>query len=1014
MGSQAARRLLAAFCLVAAAAGLQYFRTAGAQADDTLALQFTIGDPAGGTGPGQFIFPFGIAVDSTGRLIVTDSEEYDLGDLDGDGDYDEVYRAGNRLQAFHPDGTFEAVIGGMGSEEGQFWYATGVAVDALDQIIVADSGNSRIQILSPASAPGGPQFLAELGSFGNFDPLDPSSEPGPPPYDRFYFPTSVAVKPETRLLDPTDGAGRLAIVDNGNHRVVVLNSQLGPVLEFGGHTSDDNPPGTFEYPWGVAIDVQGLFYVSDPSNHRVQVFGQDGGFLWAFGSDETSPVPFAGDLSSPSALAFDLGGRLLVADSDRSRVLRVDITNDIGSGSALPRCSDVGASVALHECQVLASDGRHFESLVLGGFGTGDADFQYAQGVGADAQGRVIVVDTDQHLVKVFQPARIEITAVSAAVGPSGGRVGEAVSLEATVANRGGSALTVTLDVNASLSGTLTGDLSTPLAPGAEHTFALTFVPEHDGALTFTIGAEGQHGGGVRVPAAPVTTSPAIVIAPALFPKLLATVNADRPSAGIDEPIVVTITLVNSGDTVFHTIEPVVTFPPGLVTPADTPAHDLSPLAPGTRQLTYYYTAAEEGVVTFTATVNAAYDDAFGSHAYPTQTASSGPVRIVADTQPPATTVTLSAQPDPSGWHRAPFTVTLTAADGGGSGVATITYRVIGIQSYSSTTTSNPVTIPISAAFQGPTTLTFFATDANGNTEQTQTRQYLLDSVAPDMGRVGVSPAPNAAGWHRTDVVVSFVAGDGASGIASVTLPVTLTTEGAGQVVRGTARDQAGNESHAEAVLNIDKTPPALAFTLSSPPNASGWHSQPVTVTFSATDQPGLSGVASVSQPQTVSADGIVTITGTATDVAGNTSAVPVTIRMDRTPPGVTCGTASGGVVWPPNHKMVPWSTYVVVQDLTSQPAGFLLTAVGSSEPDNGGADGNTTRDIQGFVIGTPDTYGFIRAERAGTGEGRIYSLLYEGRDLAGNVAACTVVTPQVPHDQGRRAAEPATNKKKK
>jgi hypothetical protein len=665
---------------------------------------------------------------------------------------------------------------------------------------------------------------------------------------------------------------------------------------------------------------------------------------------------------------------------------------------------------------VLVSDGRHFESLVLGGFGTGDAHFQYAQGVGADAQGRVIVVDTDQHLVKVFQPARIEITAVSAAAEPGGGRVAEPVSLEATVANRGGSALTVTLDVNASLSGTLTGDLSAPLAAGAEHTFVLTFVPEHDGALTFTIGAEGLHSSGVRVPAAPATTSPAIVIAPALFPKLLATVSADRTSAGIDEPIVVTVTLVNSGDTVFHTIEPVVTFPPGLVAPAATPAHDLSPLASGTtRHLTYYYTAAQEGVVTFTATVNAAYDDAFGSHAYPTQTASSGPVRIVADNQPPVTTVALSAQPDVSGWHRAPFTVTLTADDGSGSGVVTITYQVIGIELYSSTTTSNPVTIPIPESYQGSTTVTFFATDANGNTEQTQTRQYRLDSVPPAIGRIDVSPAPNAAGWHRTDVVVSFVAGDVASGIAYVTPPVTVTTEGAGQIVRGTARDQAGNESHAEAVLNIDKTPPALAFTLSSPPNVNGWHNQPVTVTFSATDQPGLSGVASVSQPQTVSADGIFTITGTATDVAGNTSVVPVTIRMDRTRPTVTCGTASGGIVWPPNHKMVPWSTYVVVQDLTSQPAGFLLTAVGSSEPDNGGGDGNTTRDIQGFVVGTPDTYGFIRSERAGTGEGRTYSLFYEGRDLAGNVAACTVVTAQVPHDQGQgpSAAKTATKKKK-
>jgi hypothetical protein len=112
------------------------------------------------------------------------------------------------------------------------------------------------------------------------------------------------------------------------------------------------------------------------------------------------------------------------------------------------------------------------------------------------------------------------------------------------------------------------------------------------------------------------------------------------------------------------------------------------------------------------------------------------------------------------------------------------------------------------------------------------------------------------------------------------------------------------------------------------------------------------------------------------------------------------CRTANGDAVWPPNHLLVPWETSVVLSDVTSQPGGFTLVSVSSSDPDLGRGDGNTSGDIQGFVIGTPDTSGFVRAERSGLGGARTYTAVYEGRDQAGNVASCSIVTTFVPHDQ--------------
>src|SRR5437867_10900709 len=68
------------------------------------------------------------------------------------------------------------------------------------------------------------------------------------------------------------------------------------------------------------------------------------------------------------------------------------------------------------------------------------------------------------------------------------------------------------------------------------------------------------------------------------------------------------------------------------------------------------------------------------------------------------------------------------------------------------------------------------------------------------------SPPANAAGWNNTDVRVNFTCADAISAIARCPDPVTVTTEGAGQVVSGTAVDIAGNQSSVSIALNIDKT----------------------------------------------------------------------------------------------------------------------------------------------------------------------------------------------------------------
>jgi hypothetical protein len=103
-------------------------------------------------------------------------------------------------------------------------------------------------------------------------------------------------------------------------------------------------------------------------------------------------------------------------------------------------------------------------------------------------------------------------------------------------------------------------------------------------------------------------------------------------------------------------------------------------------------------------------------------------------------------------------------------------------------------------------------------------------------------------------------------------------------------------------------------------------------------------------------------------------------------------------VLWPPNHNSSPVTLAIDVQDGSPD---FELVSVTSNEPDDapGDGDGETVDDIQGFDPGTSDATGLLRAERAGPGTGRVYTLTYVARDEAENERTCAA-TVTVPHDE--------------
>jgi alpha-tubulin suppressor-like RCC1 family protein len=216
------------------------------------------------------------------------------------------------------------------------------------------------------------------------------------------------------------------------------------------------------------------------------------------------------------------------------------------------------------------------------------------------------------------------------------------------------------------------------------------------------------------------------------------------------------------------------------------------------------------------------------------------------------------------------------------------------------------------------------------------------------------------------------------------------------------------DDDEAEPEPPADTVAPQTTATAAPAPNAAGWHRQNVTVNLAATDAGsgvkeityrltgaqtlGPKTVAGASAAVAITAEGATTVTYSAKDNAGNVEAQKtLVVRIDKTAPTVTCS-AKPSTLWPVDHRLVPITVTVKVQDSRSGQAGFTLTGATSNEPDDapGNGDGATVGDIRGFDLGTADIAGQLRAERAGSGGGRVYTLTYVGTDAAGNQRTCT------------------------
>ena len=101
---------------------------------------------------------------------------------------------------------------------------------------------------------------------------------------------------------------------------------------------------------------------------------------------------------------------------------------------------------------------------------------------------------------------------------------------------------------------------------------------------------------------------------------------------------------------------------------------------------------------------------------------------------------------------------------------------------------------------------------------------------------------------------------------------------------------------------------------------------------------------------------------------------------------------------------MVEINVDIEVSDIIDPDPQVKLLSIISNEADNSKGDGSTNNDIQGADYGTDDRNFYLRAERSGKGEGRIYAIIYSAADFSGNVSFDTAFV-KVEHDKGKGKA---------
>ena len=280
---------------------------------------YLLGWGSNGTGDGQFIRPYCIAVGPGDAIYVADvfSPQVQIQKFNANGGFLTKWGTQGTAQGqigefvyslavapsgfvYALDGTsceveittgsggYVGTFGAFGSGPGQLNFPEGIAIDSQGYVYIADTENARVQKFTYSGV-----FVTQWGSLGTGD-------------GQFKKPYGIAV----------DAQGDIYVSDYDATvaRVQKFTNTGAFILKFGSPGSGGD--GLFGNPFGIAVDKYGHIFVADVSNNQVQVFNPDGSFLLRWGTTGTN----AGQFNGPIGVAIGSDGSIYVADAFNDRV----------------------------------------------------------------------------------------------------------------------------------------------------------------------------------------------------------------------------------------------------------------------------------------------------------------------------------------------------------------------------------------------------------------------------------------------------------------------------------------------------------------------------------------------------------------------------------------------------------------------------------------------------------------------------------------------------------------------
>jgi len=248
--------------------------------------------------------------------------------------------------------------------------------------------------------------------------------------------------------------------------------------------------------------------------------------------------------------------------------------------------------------------------------------------------------------------------------------------------------------------------------------------------------------------------------------------------------------------------------------------------------------------------------------------------------------------------------------------------------------------------------------------------------------------------------------GNTISGATSSTYSIASTVAADNGLYDVVVNGSCGTATSNSATLTVQE-PPAIA---SSPADATVCTGQTATFSVGATGA-GLSyqwrkdgNAISGATNSTYSIASCTTADNGAYDVVidgtcGSVTSTSASLTVQPTPS--ISVSVSPSTIWPANHQMVTVTASVSTGGgcTLCGPLSVVLISVTSNES-------NSSNDIQNASTGTDDRSVSLRAERAGNGTGRIYTLIYRVSDCNGDSALASA-TVSVPHDNGSPKTAP-------